>query len=171
MKTSTLAVVVVIIVAIIGLGWWWVASAPAPAGQQAPTGDMGTGPGEPADSTGGEAPISVDVGGTIGTAPMTASVTYGSGGFSPQEVIVKKGGSVTWFNSGGGNMWVATAQHPTHTVYAGTSLAEHCDDATDVSFDQCKNGSQYSFTFSKAGTWAYHNHSNAAHFGRVIVVE
>ena len=68
-------------------------------------------------------------------------------------------------------MWVASAQHPTHTAYAGTSLSQHCDDATDTSFDQCKSGSSYSFTFNKAGTWAYHNHSNSSHFGRVLVVE
>jgi len=49
-------------------------------------------------------------------------------------------------------------------------LQEHCGTGT-TSFDQCANGGSYSFTFTKAGTWRYHNHSNASHFGTVIVEE
>ena len=115
--------------------------------------------------------VSAGVDVQVSTVPASASITYGSNGFSPSEVTIKKGGTVTWTNSTGGNMWVASAMHPAHTAYSGTTLAQHCDDATDVSFDQCKNGNTYSFTFNKAGTWAYHNHSGASQFGKVIVVE
>ena len=68
-------------------------------------------------------------------------------------------------------MWIASAVHPTHSVYSGTTLAEHCNGTSGTSFDQCKDASVYSFTFSKIGTWNYHNHLNPADFGTVIVVE
>lgn len=103
---------------------------------------------------------------------MIAAVSYNDeDGFFPQEVTVKVGGSVTWTNQGGDDMWVATAPHPAHTAYSGTSLQQHCPDTDGNDFDQCANGATYTFKFDKAGTFPYHNHSNATKFGRVIVVE
>lgn len=105
-------------------------------------------------------------------APMTATVTYAAEGFSPSEVTIKKGGTVTWTNSSGGEMWIASAQHPSHMVYAGTSREEHCPDAAGTAFDQCAGSTgNYSFTFQKVGTWNYHDHLSAQKFGKVIVVE
>ena len=169
MNSSALWVVVGIIV-VAGLGFWaYSAQTPAPATNINETpATTGAPQGTQSDTgTGVNATVGVDVG--VGDA--SASVTYSASGFSPQEMTVKKGGTVTWTNTGSGPMWVASAQHPTHTVYSGTTLAQHCGDATDTSFDQCKVGSTYSFTFDKAGTWAYHNHSDASKFGRVIVTE
>ena len=163
MSSTGWAAAIVIILAIAGGAWWYTAQAPTTG--TAPVTDNNTDEGMP--DNGVSAGINVEV----STAPMTAAVTYGSNGFSPAEVTIKKGGTVTWTNNGGGNLWVASAPHPAHTAYSGTALAQHCSDATDVSFDQCRNGASYSFTFSKAGTWAYHNHSAASNFGRVIVVE
>lgn len=102
---------------------------------------------------------------------MTAAVTYDGKSFSPGEVTIKKGGTVTWRNASGGRMWVASAQHPAHTVYSGTSRQEHCPDASGTAFDQCAGGGDYSFTFQKVGTWNYHDHINATVFGKVVVVE
>lgn len=102
---------------------------------------------------------------------MSATVTYSASGFSPSEVTIKKGGTVTWTNSSGGQMWIASAQHPSHVVYAGTSREEHCPDATGAAFDQCAGSTgDYSFTFQKVGTWNYHDHLNAQKFGKVVVV-
>lgn len=115
--------------------------------------------------------VGVDVGASVSTAPMSATVTYTTDGFAPKAVTIKKGGTVTWLNQGGGNMWVGAASHPTHTSYSGTTLAEHCGGTAPDSFDQCENGETYSFTFDKVGTWYYHNHSRASHFGSVVVVE
>lgn len=105
------------------------------------------------------------------SAPTTASVTYDGRAYSPQTVTIKRGGTVTWTNTGSGNMWVASDVHPTHTEYAGTSRREHCPDTTGSAFDQCEGGSSYSFTFTKSGTWEYHDHINASAIGSVIVVE
>lgn len=104
-------------------------------------------------------------------AAMTATVSYSGAGFSPGEVTIKKGGTVTWKNESNGKMWVASAQHPSHMVYAGTSREAHCPDASGTAFDQCAGGSDYSFTFEKVGTWNYHDHMNATVFGKVTVVE
>jgi len=70
-------------------------------------------------------------------------------------------------------MWVASAQHPTHMMYAGTSRSEHCGGATETkAFDQCRGETgSFSFMFDKTGTWAYHDHINASRFGRIVVVE
>lgn len=114
---------------------------------------------------------SVDVNAGTNTAPMTATITYNGTSFSPAAVTIKRGGKVTWKNSSSGNMWVASAQHPTHTVYDGTSRTEHCASPTATTFDQCQGGGDYSFTFTKAGKWNYHDHINASAFGSVTVVE
>jgi plastocyanin len=68
-------------------------------------------------------------------------------------------------------MWVASAMHPAHVVYDGTTKDAHCAAGYTgpVPFDQCASGTSYSFTFTKAGEWKYHNHVNASQFGSVTV--
>ena len=100
----------------------------------------------------------------------TATVAYDGSGFSPSSVTVKVGDSVS-FTSAGGGMWVASAAHPTHIVYDGTSKEQHCVSGYGGSapFDQCVPGGSYIFKFDKAGTWNYHDHMNASARGTVIV--
>lgn len=160
MQTSTLWGVIVVVVIALGVGIWYMQGGNAPASN---TGQTAT---TTPDTTGTSVNAGVDV--SVG-APLSATVTYGANGFSPKPVTIKKGGTVIW--NGPSTMWVASAQHPTHTAYSGTSLQEHCDDATDTSFDQCETGSTYSFTFNKVGTWNYHDHRNPSNFGSVVVVE
>ncbi len=107
----------------------------------------------------------------VDTTPTSVAVTYNGTSYSPKDVTIKRGGKVTWTNTGSGNMWVASASHPTHTVYDGTSRAEHCAAPSVTTFDQCSGGQSYSFTFTKAGKWNYHDHINASAFGSVTVVE
>lgn len=162
MNSSALWIVAGVIV-IAGLGFWaYSMQQPAPAAD-----NTTVAPGTDTPQQGSGAGVGVDVG--IGDA--SATILYGSNGFSEPEITIKKGGTVTWTNNGGGDMWVASAQHPTHTTYSGTTLSEHCPSGSATAFDQCQNGTTFSFKFDKVGTWAYHNHSNPSHFGRVIVVE
>jgi plastocyanin len=104
--------------------------------------------------------------------PVTVHLT--ASGFSPATVTVKAGDSVTFVNDTDGQMWVASAQHPTHTAYDGNNLSTHCaaDYTGEAPFDECESvnkGGTYTFTFDKTGTWKYHNHANASTFGTVVV--
>ncbi|MBI2004975.1 hypothetical protein HYS79_02330 [Patescibacteria group bacterium] len=168
MKNTIIAVLVVVVAA----GAWWYYYGTSPA--LAPSIDTATVDGSQGGNSAMPVPgssgvtekevINVDV-------SMAAQVALTANGFSPQTVTIKKGGAVTFVNESGSGMWVASAQHPTHTAYAGTSLGEHCDDAVDVSFDQCNIGDTYSFDFDKTGSFKYHNHANSSQFGTVVVVE
>ncbi|MBI2049195.1 MAG: hypothetical protein HYT29_02060 [Parcubacteria group bacterium] len=90
------------------------------------------------------------------------TVTYTAGGFSPSSLSITRGETVRFANEGGAAMWVASALHPTHAVYDGTTLNEHCGGGS-ASFDQCAS------SFEKAGTWKYHNHLNVSHTGTIVV--
>lgn len=98
-------------------------------------------------------------------------VTYTDSGYSPSTLRVKVGATVTFKNNSSQSMWTASAVHPTHRVYSGTGLDEHCPDASGTAFDQCGAGNEYLFTFTKSGTWKYHNHLNPSHTGTIVVEE
>lgn len=104
------------------------------------------------------------------SAPATQSATpqetaiktveYTKNGFEPQTLTIKQGEAVTWINKSNDQMWIASDPHPSHTSYSG--------------FDQLNgepNGGVYSFTFTKVGTWAYHNHLNASKIGTIVVTQ
>lgn len=95
---------------------------------------------------------------TTNSAPRTATITYTSSGFSPKTLIIADGGTVTFVNSSSENMRVASDPHPLHTNYPG--------------FDQINptgNGGMWSFTFTRVGSWGYHNHANPTQSGTIIV--
>jgi len=111
----------------------------------------------------------ISVGINIGTKTI---VTYTDTGYSPKTVTIKAGQSVTFVNNSSHTMWTASGVHPTHTVYSGTSLSQHCPDTANTSFDECQAvnpGISWTFTFKKVGTWSYHNHRQASDTGTVIV--
>lgn len=147
MEGKTIGIIIAVIVVL--AGWWYLlyavpASAPA---VQNNTSDNGTVPSS----------------GVI--------IAYSSQGFSPSNVTVQLGATVMFVNQTDERMWVASAVHPSHEVYDGTALAEHCAAGYNgtAPFDQCSAGASYSFTFLKTGTWGYHNHANASHFGSITV--
>ena len=95
------------------------------------------------------------------TTPATEpTIVYTVNGFAPAPLIISAGQAVTFKNNGTADMWVASAPHPTHTDYPG--------------FDAMRPygpGESYSFTFTRIGTWKYHNHLNPQHFGSIVVTE
>ena len=100
------------------------------------------------------------------------SVTYTDEGFTPKNMTIVKGDTVTFINKSSRDVWPASAMHPTHTVYDGTSLSQHCPDTTATAFDSCESvapDSSWTFTFTKAGEWTYHDHLNPRNTGKVIV--
>lgn len=88
-------------------------------------------------------------------------VNYTSAGFTPQTVTIKKGDTVTFENKTGKRSSVASNTHPTHLIYP--------------EFDQYKTDQrgkdEFTFTFTKVGTWEYHDHLNAGMGGTVVVTE
>lgn len=80
-------------------------------------------------------------------------------GFVPNKVTVKKGTVVKFVNKTSGGMLVASDPHPTHTDYP--------------EFDQSRSGfkgkSEYAFTFSKVGSWGFHDHLDPGMRGTVVV--
>lgn len=106
------------------------------------------------------------------TVPVVATVTYTDQGFSPKDISIALGTTVSFVNQSTKKMWVASAKHPDHTVYSGTSLSQHCPDTTNSAFDECMavaSSTSFSFTFNKVGVWKYHNHSNPSDLGSVTV--
>lgn len=100
----------------------------------------------------------------------TQVITYTDSGYSPSPITIKAGDTVTWRNQSSRTMWTASAIHPTHKVYPGSDI-QKCGSG-EVIFDACQGiapGAEWSFTFTNAGTWGYHNHLQASHTGKVIV--
>lgn len=87
-------------------------------------------------------------------------VTYTDSGFAPNTVTAKTGTIVTFVNESMRGMWVASDLHPTHQLLPGF------DALTSV-----VSGSTYEYTFTKVGTWSYHNHKNPTDIGTVKVTQ
>lgn len=135
-------------------GAWWFATQPAPA---SPTGNpTSIQPASDAAATTSE--------------PKTVYVSYDGKAFSPANITVKQGDTVTFTNTAG-TMWVASDQHPSHSSYDGTNRTTHCTAGYTGTppLDQCAAGSSFSFKFDKVGTFGYHDHQTAGNGGRVIV--
>ncbi len=96
-------------------------------------------------------------------------VRYTDDGYFPSTLIIKKEDKVIFKNESIQMMWTASAVHPTHAAYSGTTLSEHCPDTEKKAFDQCGASDEYHFTFEKIGSWKYHNHLNPGHTGTIIV--
>ena len=104
--------------------------------------------------------------GTPEAPPQVAVITYTNSGFSPSMITVKKGTAITFKNESSQPFWPASAMHPTHRSYPTTG---GCLGST---FDACAGippGGAWSFTFDIVGSWGYHDHLNARHYGKVIV--
>ena len=79
-------------------------------------------------------------------------------GFEPSSLTVSSGDTVTFENESSDDSWPASDVHPTHQNYPG--------------FDSKKPllaGESYSFTFTKAGSWGYHNHLEPDVTGTIVV--
>lgn len=93
-------------------------------------------------------------------------IVFSGAGFSPALLVVKAGDTVIFKNEGTGEIWPASALHPTHNVYPvkGGCLGSI--------FDACrglKKGELWFFKFDIPGVWGYHDHLNAALRGQVRV--
>ena len=93
-------------------------------------------------------------------------------GFVPRELTIKQGDSVQFVAKDGGRHWPASAVHPTHEVYPGSSIKKCNGPEEDTTFDACmvlSQDSAYEFRFTEAGSWTYHDHIHPALTGTVTV--
>ena len=166
-KTTTIIIGAIIIVLLLVGGWWFMTQAPAEVPNE--TNNQNT----QLENTENENPDNplVDVDVEV-TTSKTHEVSYTNSGYAPATLTIKAGDTVKFINNSTRATWPASAMHPTHTAYNGTSLQQHCPDAENDDFDACKNiasGASWEFTFTKVGEWAYHDHANAGNFGKIIV--
>ena len=79
-------------------------------------------------------------------------------GFEPSTLTVNSGDTVKFENKSSDDAWPASNVHPTHQLYPG--------------FDAKKPllpGDSYEFTFTKTGSWGYHNHLEPDVQGTIVV--
>lgn len=168
MSNTGWAAIILVLVILLGAGWWFMAQSPAaPADTTATAGNAAGG----TQLEGTQQPDNGMVGGDAMAPTDGAEVHYTASGFTPKTVTIKAGEKVTFINDTSGPMWVGADEHPTHTEYDGTDRATHCSGSYTgpTPFDQCQPGSSYTFVFTKAGTFEYHNHSAAQFSGTVLV--
>jgi len=171
MSNTGWAVVIVGLVIILGLGWWLFGMTPATPGATDTTAVVNATP-DGADTSGAGAGADVGASAGAGTnAANTTTIHYTAAGFTPKAVTIPVGRAVNFVNDTTGAMWVASDAHPTHTEFDGTDRVAHCAGAYTgpTPFDQCQNGSSYTFVFNKAGSFTFHNHSAAQFEGTVVV--
>ena len=104
----------------------------------------------------------------MGDPVFHALVIYANDGFEPQTVTIKKGETVRFVNNSDRDVWVASAIHPTHSIYPEKSE----DDCLGSSFDTCRGlqaAEFWEFTFNETGSWKYHDHLKASETGTIVV--
>lgn len=91
-------------------------------------------------------------------APANAVVSITSSGFAAPKVTVRLGGTVTWKNDDTQPHWPASDPHPDHTALPGLDA-----------LIGLAPGKSYSYTFTKSGTFTYHDHLQSSTRGTVVV--
>jgi len=95
-----------------------------------------------------------------GEAVSSADVLLTDKGFQPREIVLKKGGVVTFSTSRDKPFWPASDLHPSHGIYP--------------EFDPGRPllpSESWSFTFDKVGEWNMHDHLRSYFTGTIYVVE
>lgn len=163
---------VVVVLAGLGIGWFVLRGArPTREVTEEKTAETTEGaqltpqafPEETGDTTTAPAAAGAEKGGAMEqgeTQAARAAVSYTDSGFSAASISVKSGTTVVFTNQSSKSMWVASVVHPTHQLLPG--------------FDQLKSvgkGGSYEYTFTKVGTWRYHNHVSPSDTATVIVTQ
>lgn len=94
---------------------------------------------------------------TTQTIEASGTITYSDSGFSPKEVKVKVGETVTFKNDSTKSVQVNSAPHPQHTQFPELNLGV------------IASGESKAVTFTTAGTRKYHNHLDPSQFGSIVV--
>jgi plastocyanin len=79
-------------------------------------------------------------------------------GYEPKNITIDIGTTVTFVNNDAVALWPASNIHPTHGIYP------EFDPKGEVA-----PGASWSFTFTKAGLWPYHDHLHPNVTGTISV--
>jgi plastocyanin len=107
----------------------------------------------------------------VNTAVASDTIVFTFADVQPQTLTIRVGDTVT-FLSEEGTHWVASDVHPTHTEYPGSTIAKCNKGDEALIFDACRvisKGNSYSFTFTEAGTWGFHDHIHTSLTGTIVV--
>lgn len=105
-------------------------------------------------------------------SPTEHPVEMTFAGFVPEIITIQAGDTVTWMNKDSKTRWPASAIHPTHEAYPGSSINKCNTPNEQGAFDACgylSSGKSYSFTFTEKGSWNYHDHLHPSMKGKVVV--
>ncbi len=86
------------------------------------------------------------------------TISVSADGFSPADVKIKAGESVTWVNNDSASHQVNSNPHPTHTGYPPLNT-----------IGLLKSGESKSLTFPASGKYGFHDHLNPSFKGSVTV--
>lgn len=78
--------------------------------------------------------------------------------FSPKQLKIKAGETVTWMNNDSEDHQVNSAPHPSHTDYPPLNT-----------IGLLKAGEKKSLMFPDKGTYKFHDHLNPSLFGSIVV--
>ncbi|MEX0649528.1 MAG: cupredoxin domain-containing protein [Candidatus Andersenbacteria bacterium] len=93
-----------------------------------------------------------------GETQEAVTIRMSETGFSPPQLTVDAGTTVTFVNDGQALHWPASDLHPTHDALPGFDARQGLT-----------TGATYSYTFTEVGTWRFHDHLNPSATGAVVV--
>ena len=85
-------------------------------------------------------------------------IEFKNGQYNPSKITIKQNQKVTFVNQSDQDIWPASNIHPTHSIYP------EFDPQKPV-----KPGQSWSFTFTKAGIWRFHDHLSPEITGTITV--
>lgn len=130
----------------------------SPASQFLQTAPSASPPAATASGTPSVEPVMVEGGTKASPGKSANTITMNDTALSPTSLTVLAGTTVTFVNNGQGAHQPASAFHPTHQVLPGFDAKRGL-----------QTGETYTFTFTKPGTWSFHDHLNPSLTGRIIV--
>ncbi len=91
---------------------------------------------------------------------LTKGIVITKDGFSPSEVTLKVGGKVIFQNLDDQEHWPASDPHPVHSIEPGLDPKKGL-----------KKDEFFEYTFTKAGTYPFHDHLHSSWRGVITVTE
>lgn len=149
-----LGILVAVVVAVIALGAFWMLRG-QPAGEIVPT--VSPTPTPTASPISGDLPgvVSSPTSPSIPRSGVTVSVT--AVGFNPSRLDVPVNGTVTFVNNDTQSRQPSSEPHPLHTNYP------------PLNSPVLASGQSFTVTFTRAGTFGFHDHLNPGLRGTVTV--